>query len=231
MKSRAKLSSEERRHQILKSAVPLFAEKGFSGVTTKQIAKSAGVSEALLYQHFPSKDILFERVQDFCCHIPQKLDSFVTQPPSTEAMIIMLFILAESALVKPEVFDPGGQFARLMLRSMIEDGQFARIFVQRQVEAKTGYFIACHKAARAAGDIDKDIESRSAFWFAHHAVVTIAHMTLPVEPIVQYGKPKPELVDEVMKFVMRGLGLSEAAIAAKYNLSELRKLDVWGSQQ
>ena len=48
-----RLDSDERRQAIVEAAVPLFARKGFSGATTRELAEAAGVSEALLYRHFP----------------------------------------------------------------------------------------------------------------------------------------------------------------------------------
>ncbi|MEI8394718.1 MAG: helix-turn-helix domain-containing protein [Rhodospirillaceae bacterium] len=37
-----------RRHQIVEAVIPLFSHTGFGGVTTKEIAAAAGVSEGLL---------------------------------------------------------------------------------------------------------------------------------------------------------------------------------------
>ena len=48
-----------RREQILSVAARLFARQGFQGTTTKQIAEHAGVTEALIFRHFPSKESLY----------------------------------------------------------------------------------------------------------------------------------------------------------------------------
>jgi AcrR family transcriptional regulator len=48
-----------RREQILSVATRLFARQGFQGTTTKQIAEHAGVTEALIFRHFPSKESLY----------------------------------------------------------------------------------------------------------------------------------------------------------------------------
>ncbi|HYL12111.1 MAG TPA: TetR/AcrR family transcriptional regulator [Terriglobales bacterium] len=48
-----------RREQILTVATRLFARQGFQGTTTKQIAEHAGVTEALIFRHFPSKESLY----------------------------------------------------------------------------------------------------------------------------------------------------------------------------
>jgi len=50
----------ERREQILSEAAALFSEKGLNGTRVRDIADACGVTEAILYRHFPSKDALFE---------------------------------------------------------------------------------------------------------------------------------------------------------------------------
>src|SRR5262245_33188375 len=59
MKPTAKLSAEERRAAIIKAVRRAFAEKGFHGTTTRELARAAGVSEALLFKHFPNKEALY----------------------------------------------------------------------------------------------------------------------------------------------------------------------------
>ncbi len=51
--------SAERREQILTAATELFAADGQDGVTTRAIAERVGVSETILFRHFPSKRELF----------------------------------------------------------------------------------------------------------------------------------------------------------------------------
>lgn len=49
----------DRREQILEAALDVFAEEGFDGATTKEIAARADVTHGLIYFYFPSKDDLF----------------------------------------------------------------------------------------------------------------------------------------------------------------------------
>ena len=51
-----------RRQHIANVALQLFGDKGFENTSTQQIAKAAGVSEALIFKHFGSKDQLLEFV-------------------------------------------------------------------------------------------------------------------------------------------------------------------------
>lgn len=56
---RERLTSEERRAKIIDAALTLFAEKGFSGTKTKEIAELAGTSEPLIFWHFKSKEEIY----------------------------------------------------------------------------------------------------------------------------------------------------------------------------
>ena len=52
------MAGEERREQIVRVAVSLFSNRGFRGTTTKEIAHAAGVSEAMVFRHFATKEEL-----------------------------------------------------------------------------------------------------------------------------------------------------------------------------
>lgn len=56
------MPADKRREQILQAAFDLFSQKGFSGTTTKDIARGSGVSEAMLFKHFSSKDELYAAI-------------------------------------------------------------------------------------------------------------------------------------------------------------------------
>jgi AcrR family transcriptional regulator len=48
-------------------ATGLFARQGFQGTTTREIAEQAGVNEALLFRHFPSKETLYWKIIEELC--------------------------------------------------------------------------------------------------------------------------------------------------------------------
>ncbi|MBT5229596.1 MAG: TetR/AcrR family transcriptional regulator [Methylococcales bacterium] len=57
-----RLSAAARKATILAVAKVLFSEKGFYGVSVDDIAKKLGVSPAILYRHFASKEDLYQSV-------------------------------------------------------------------------------------------------------------------------------------------------------------------------
>ncbi len=54
-----RMPATERKKQILASSIPVFAAHTYHGATTKALAESAGVTEALIYRYFGSKRALF----------------------------------------------------------------------------------------------------------------------------------------------------------------------------
>lgn len=55
----SRLTGEQRRQHFIDTALHLFSTRGFRGTTTKAIAAAAGVSEALLFRHFATKQDLY----------------------------------------------------------------------------------------------------------------------------------------------------------------------------
>lgn len=59
-KKRSRMTKEERRNQILTSALRTFVAKGYNGSTTLDIAKEANIAEVTLFRYFDSKEEIFK---------------------------------------------------------------------------------------------------------------------------------------------------------------------------
>jgi TetR/AcrR family transcriptional regulator len=59
-----RLPASDRRQQLVETALDVFSRKGFGGTTTKEIASAAGVTEAIIFRHFPTKQDLYNAVID-----------------------------------------------------------------------------------------------------------------------------------------------------------------------
>jgi TetR/AcrR family transcriptional regulator len=57
--ARVRMPAEERRAAVLETACRVFSRGTYHGTTTAEIARAAGVSEPILYRHFPSKRDLY----------------------------------------------------------------------------------------------------------------------------------------------------------------------------
>ena len=61
---RRRLPAAERREHLLAVALSEFSARGYHATQMDHVAAAAGVSKALLYQHFPGKEELFATVVD-----------------------------------------------------------------------------------------------------------------------------------------------------------------------
>jgi AcrR family transcriptional regulator len=60
--TREPLPKRDRREDILKASLHLFAEKGFHGTSMRDIARAADITEGLIYHYFASKRDLFRAI-------------------------------------------------------------------------------------------------------------------------------------------------------------------------
>ena len=78
--SRKRLSAEDRRTAILDSALEVFSRRGYNGASIDEIATAAGISKALIYEHFPSKkdlhvSLLERHTQEIFIRLAQTADT------------------------------------------------------------------------------------------------------------------------------------------------------------
>src|SRR6185369_2352021 len=161
--SGARMAGEERRLQILAVAVRLFSQKGFRGTTTKEIAQAAGVSEAMVFRHFATKEELYAAILDHkACRggesfEPEKMAADGISRKDDRAVFEAL---ALGALNHHE-HDP--DFQRLLLHSALEKHQLSEMFFDqfvRRVYEFLGGYIRQRQREGAFIDIDPAIVVR-----------------------------------------------------------------------
>ncbi|CAM2005449.1 helix-turn-helix domain-containing protein [Acanthopleuribacter pedis] len=229
MTKQTRLSAEQRRNSIIAAALPLFSYQGFNGTTTKQIAEKAGVSEALLYRHFPSKEHLFSEIQGGLCDQTHRFSEIIQSlEPSTSTLVNSVHFLLSVVFIGEQdaqlaETDPHLYIPRLITQSLLEDGTFARTFWDTHIELWTEKWEACVHASVAAGDmVDPGVDPVLRWWFTHHLAMSLRLVHLPPKPAVDYGFERAEILDQAARFSLRGFGLKDEAIKAHYNPAMLR---------
>jgi AcrR family transcriptional regulator len=211
--STLRMTADLRRQLILGAAKRCFARHGFAGTTTKSVAAAASISEALLFKHFPSKAALYAEILTEECEADPELAHLLDQEPSTATLVELMRGMVRHFLEVSK--DPEEeQRLRLMATSHLDDGEFARL-IYVKIETLIGsIFTASLNAAIAAGDAARiGREPLDLFWFAHHTVLMAALTRLPSVPCLTYGNTT-DLDRQLCEFLLRGIGLNEAAIAA-----------------
>lgn len=214
------MSGEERRAAIAKAVLPVFAKKGFANTTTKELAEAAGVSEALIYKHFPSKESLYAEIQSLGCQGNDAgLEKLSALEPSTSTLVhIIYYLMRALSIGRPGQQEVWEARHRLVLNSCLEDGAFPRYLFANHFSCCVGKIDACLEAAYRAGDlVEAPIRNQNRLLFAHHLASMIAAMHLPENPIVDYQATREELLHQSVWFALRGMGLTDEALKKYYH--------------
>ncbi len=211
--STLRMTSDLRRQLILGAARRCFARNGFAGTTTKSVAAAAAISEGLLFKHFPSKAALYAEILAEECEADPVLVYLLGQEPSTRTLVELIKGMVRHFMqIAGAADDEEAQRIRLMTTSHLEDGEFARLLYGKVADLIGPVFINSLDRAVAAGDASRiGGEPLNLFWFAHHTVLMAALVRLPAVPCLSYGDT-PDLERQLCEFLLRGIGLNEAAI-------------------
>jgi AcrR family transcriptional regulator len=127
-----RLTAQDRRQRLLDAAAELFSRQGYKGTTTRQIAAKAGVTEALIYRHFPTKEDLYWEIIEAHCkargarvQLKQRLNSSDDIAP--------VFSEIGADILQRHTEDP--QLYRLLLFSALENHKLSNRFFRTHMSA------------------------------------------------------------------------------------------------
>jgi AcrR family transcriptional regulator len=150
--SRKRLSAEDRRAAILDAALEVFSRRGYNGASIDEIANAAGISKALIYEHFPSKrdlhvSLLERHTQDIFMRLAQTAD---TKDPGEVRLRNGVNAFLEWAETHRDAF-------RLLFRDTFEPEVAAVLDrLQNQATGAIAALMASEPALQAGGD-DADL--------------------------------------------------------------------------
>jgi TetR/AcrR family transcriptional regulator len=157
---RTRLPAEERRAAVLEAASTIFARGTYRSTTTAEIAKHAGVTEPVLYRHFPSKrDLYLACLEEAWLDTRKLWDGAVADEPDPA---LWLTAMGRAYLATK---DRRGQLAHLWLQSLTEvsDDPEVRKFVRRQLQTVHSYVADVMRRSQEAGGIlparDPEVEA------------------------------------------------------------------------
>ncbi|MEW6768636.1 MAG: helix-turn-helix domain-containing protein [Pseudomonadota bacterium] len=223
--STLRLTGDLRREQILDAARRCFARYGYAGTTTKSVAAAASISEGLLFKHFPTKAALYAEILVEACEADPEMHRLLELEPSTSTLVILIRDMVAHFLSAPELPDQEeAERIRLLVSSHLGDGEFARLLFEKVGNLIGPVFTASLENAIASGDANRvEGEPLNLFWLAHQAALMIALTKLPAIPSLPY--PETGIFQmQVCQFVLRGIGLTDRAIAAYLNAEPSHKM-------
>ncbi len=144
---------EDRREQIIDAAMRVFAQKGFTKATNKDVAREAGITPGLIYYYFESKEALLTAIMEnrSPLHVLTTLpEQLMVQPPEVFLRFLILRILG---LVEDENFI--GLIRVILPELMHGDNPFAIQLFTRGLQRGLGIAGTFIEAKMQSGEMRK----------------------------------------------------------------------------
>jgi AcrR family transcriptional regulator len=164
-----------RREQIIEAAITLFAQQGFDGTSTRQIASSIGITEGLIFHYFPTKADLLNAVLEtrhgFIGELRQFLDHAEQRPVSEvlpEIAVRWLQLLRNEAAITSVLFGAAQTNSQVYeaLQGIIQEG-IERLAIYLRSRIQIGELRA-----------DLPVETSASLFFASLMIFFLTHRTL-----------------------------------------------------
>jgi AcrR family transcriptional regulator len=199
-----RLRADDRRRQIVDIAARLFSNKGFSGTTTKEIAENAGVSEAIIFRHFPTKETLYSAIiEDKTQQTQQKLQSDLKDAELRKDDHAFFGSLAFD-LLEIHLNDP--TIMRLLMFSALEGHELAEMFFQstaRKVRDRVRRYIKQRIADGSFREVDTNLCARAFVgMIMFHAEVRVIYKNTSSDDV---KLPNRLIADGLVDLFLRGI--------------------------
>ena len=145
-----RLKASERKAAILAVAKVLFSDKGYHGVAVDEIARRVGVSPAILYRHFPSKEALYEEVLN---QIACKRESYVEAVVQSDGSFSEVLRMITRRYVESVSRDP--DYLRMELQSALEGSDATRQFFENRWRPFTDYIEVTIRELQPTGAVQQ----------------------------------------------------------------------------
>ena len=206
-----RMAADDRHRQLLRSAIDCVARNGFGGTKTKDIAAAAGVSEAILFRHFATKEDLYHAILDMKEGQPAAKGGkrLMQQMEECAARRDDAGVFGAIARAVFGSFREDPAFHRMMLYAMLEGHLMASLFHKRLGAGFKDFlrrYVVSRQAEGAfrAGDPDLVLD---------FAVGTAVHCATGkyIFGLKKSATPDEEAVKQLVGFVLNGLTEPAAA--------------------
>ena len=194
---------QETKRRILEAAEKVFAEHGYQGASVSKITTAAGVGQGTFYLYYPTKHEVFVELVD-------DLNQRVRQAMSTGAQRGTTRLESEREGFR-EFFRFTAQHPAIY--RVVREAEFvAPEAMQRHYTRIVDGYVQGLTTARAAGEIDPDLDTRVAAW----ALMGVGEM-IGMRWILwegSDGEVPDSVLDQMTRFIRQGLGIARPTESA-----------------
>ena len=163
------MRQEDTKQKILDKALELFAAHGYDSVSVGEIAKAVGIKAPSLYNHFPSKQAIFDAIVESTAAQYEADTDRINIHVQNAAQDISIFTeITEDVLFEKvrQIFEYSlhnkaiSLFRRMMTIEQFRSPELAALYSKRYVERILDYHAGIFRALIAFGEImDNDPEA------------------------------------------------------------------------
>ena len=156
------MKQEDTKQKILDKALELFSTQGYDAVSVGEIAKAVGIKAPSLYNHFPSKQAIFDAIMEATAAQYEADTDQINIHVQNAAQDVPVFTeTTEDALFEKvrQIFEYSlhnetiSRFRRMMTIEQFRSPELAALYSRRYVERVLDYHAGIFRALIAAGEI------------------------------------------------------------------------------
>lgn len=159
------MKNEDTKKMILKKALELFSESGYDAVSVGEIARAVGIKAPSLYNHFPSKQAIFDAiVEETSKEFEKNTDEVAIHVQNSARDVTVFSKITEDALVEKvhQIFNISlhdeniALFRKMMTIEQFRSDELSKLYSERYVERIVAYHAGIFKSLIAAGELKKE---------------------------------------------------------------------------
>lgn len=227
MTQKLRLKAEDRRSQILEIASGLFAERGYHGVTTRELAQRLLITEPILYRHFSSKEDLWVEVKRLNRFPFHEWESFVRGPsPSTAHFLFITGMLVWGITLgrRPgsmESVKRHPQILRLLGHGLFETEGPLRFHQEHFAHTLLPWWMLSYQAACSAGDLNVDEVSDETLWLAFGQMLSFALTETGRPHLFVSWETERERLTHLTRFLLLGLNVRADVVKRGFSFAKM----------
>ena len=152
---------EDTKQRILEKSLELFSTKGYDAVSVGEIAKAVGIKAPSLYNHFPSKQAIFDAiVESTAAHYEKDTGRIDIHVQNVMQDCPTFSHISEQALADKvrQIFLYSlhdKQVSRMMTLEQFRSPELAALFSERYVDRMISYHAGIFRSLIAGGEIGR----------------------------------------------------------------------------
>ena len=163
--SEVSMKNEDTKKMILKKALELFSESGYDAVSVGEIARAVGIKAPSLYNHFPSKQAIFDAiVEETSKEFEKNTDEVAIHVQNSARDVTVFSQITEDDLVEKvhQIFNISlhdeniALFRKMMTIEQFRSDELSKLYSERYVERIVAYHAGIFKSLIAAGELKKE---------------------------------------------------------------------------